>query len=78
MYQGCKSNSIRMEPMEKQEIRITTGQWPVIISNSENGEVKAECPFFSDCKSEGANEEKVLQEVEFKIRKKLSDTKWIS
>ena len=64
--------------MEKSEIKITDNHWPVIIKESDEGSIEAECPFFSDCKVEGSDENDALKKLEFKIKNKISDTRWIN
>ena len=61
--------------MEKNEIKITDNFWPVIINESDEGNVKAVCPFFSDCKVEGKNEDDAMQKIESQITKKIEETR---
>ncbi len=64
--------------MDKQEIKITDSKWPVIIKESGKGDVEAECPLFPDCKAKGDCEDKVLQEIEFKITRKIEETRSVN
>ena len=57
--------------MEKQEIRITKNQWPVLLKQTEEGDVEAVCPFFADCQAKGQTTEEAMQKVEKKIISKI-------
>jgi predicted RNase H-like HicB family nuclease len=64
--------------MDKQEIKTTKSQWPVILTESEEGNLEAICPFFPNCKAEGKTEKEVLKDIESKIKSKIIDTGWIN
>ena len=57
--------------MEKQEIRITRNQWPVLLKQTEEGTVEAVCPFFADCHAKGQTTEEAIKKVEKKIVSKI-------
>ncbi len=61
--------------MDKHEIKITDGKWPVLVKESDKGDIEVECPFFANCKVKGDNEIEVLQKIESQITRKIEETR---
>ncbi len=60
--------------MGKQEIKITENLWPVIIKESDEGNVEAICPFFSDCQVTGNDEGQAMLDIESQITRRIKET----
>lgn len=64
--------------MEKQEMKIIDGKWPVFIKESDKGDIEIECPFFADCKVKGNCEVEALQKIETQITRKIEETRSVN
>jgi len=50
--------------MDKQEIKITDNLWPILVKKTKQGEIEANCPFFTDCQAKGQTTEEAIKKVE--------------
>ena len=60
--------------MDKQELKITKNMWPVIVTESDEGDVTVVCPFLKNCKVQGNDKNEVMNEIEGHITQKIKET----